>query len=98
MIEHLKGDFKMLNFKNNTDRLPSVWEDLVMDFLEMACFLSPDQQTYLIEALEEEGTETDNVHVYPSFCIEGRVVIICEEKPVRECWLYYPKEKKLVKR
>ena len=75
---------------------PSVWEDLVMDFLEMACFLSEDQQAYLIDTLWKNGTRAETLHVYPSFVIDGKMVAICEEEvKVRECWIYYPKGKKI---
>ena len=76
----------------------SVWKYLVHDFLEMACFLTNDQRDYLIEELGQEETQADFIRVHPSFSTEGRVIVVCEEGAANECWLYSPREKKLLKR
>ena len=83
----------------------SVWEDLVTDFLEMACFLTPEEQDFLLDELRQRPTSADSIEVFPSFRIDGRIVVVCERLPseggpsgaIRECWLYYPREKKIKK-
>ena len=68
-----------------------VWRDLVADFLEMACFLTPQEQNFLLEALEKESVAAETIHVYPGFLIDGRMVMITEEPDVQALWLYNPK-------
>ena len=75
-----------------------VWEDLVQDFLEIACLLTEGEQKFLIEELQQEGVETDYLQVYPSFNVDNRLVVISEAPQALECWVYYPKDKKLIKR
>ena len=82
----------------------NVWEDLVSDFLEMACFLTREEQEFLIEALRRERAEASEIEVFPSFLIDGRIVVVCQRPPGREatsairaCWLYDPREKKIEK-
>ena len=74
-----------------------VWEDLVQDFLEMACFLTPSERDFLIEKLQQEQTLPDSLRVYPSFIIGDRLIVVCEDGFASECWIYYPKEKRVEK-
>ncbi len=67
----------------------SVLEDIVQDFLEMACFLKPAEQRFLINELLKESLNAESIEVYPCFSINGRAVIICEENSVEECWMYF---------
>ena len=75
-----------------------VWEDLVQDFLELACLLTQEEQALLMEELQNNGVQADALQVYPSFNIDNRLVVVCEGQQAYECWVYYPKDKKLIKR
>ncbi len=70
---------------------PDVWQDLVVDFLEMACFLAPEEQAQLVAELEKEKIAAEAIYAYPGFLIEGRMVIIAEEPDVDSFWLFNPK-------
>lgn len=78
--------------------LAHVWEDLVNDFLEMACFLTEEERARLLGELLADGTKADAIHVHPGFSIDGRLVIVCEgADDLREFWIYEPREKKIRK-
>lgn len=74
-----------------------IWEDLVNDFLEMACFLSREERTCLLQELAKTDIRTEEIQVLPTFSIEKRQVSVCENGSPQEFWLYYPKEKKIEK-
>ena len=74
-----------------------IWEDLVNDFLEMACFLSEGERSCLIQDLGRTGIAADEILAHPSFSIEKRLVSVCENVSVDEFWLYYPRERKIQK-
>ena len=74
-----------------------VWEDLVTDFLEMACFLTREQLSHLLRELGRQKIEADKIDVHPTFSVADRMVIICEESQPQECWLYYPNEKRIAR-
>ena len=74
-----------------------VWEDLINDFLEMACFLSQEERSYLVRKLAKEAIHADEIFTLPTFSIEKRLISICENVSPEECWLYFPKEKKIEK-
>lgn len=75
----------------------NVWQDLVCDFLEMACFLKPDDHTYLIEELQKQNVKADSIDVHPCFSINGKVIIVCEEIVPRECWLFFAKRRQVTR-
>ncbi len=87
----------------STDSEPHIWEYLVSDFLEMACFLTHEEQEHLLAALRKEGVTATAIHAHPSFVINGRIIFIPDEgaagesgnDPIEECWIYYPREKKI---
>ena len=73
-----------------------VWKDLVIDFLELACSLKPQEQEFLLQELQQQNIAAESIDVHPSFSINGRLIIICEEiPPVQECWLYFAKKQKI---
>ena len=72
----------------------NVWEDLVSDFLEMACFLSRGEQDFLLDALRGQ-VAAETIEAYPCFSIDGKIIVIAEQKPAGECWIYQPKQKKI---
>ena len=79
--------------------MSNVWKYLVHDYLEMACFLTDDQRDHLIEELGRENIVADFIQVYPSFSIDGRVVVVCgESSAAQQCWLYAPKDKTIMKK
>ena len=76
----------------------TVWEDLVHDFLEMACFLSDRERDFLVDALRRHTAHAEAIHAYPCFAINGTVIVVCEEGNEHgTCWLYYPKAGKIVR-
>lgn len=75
----------------------SVWQDLTHDFLEMACFLRPEEQDLLIRELQNQMIRAESIDVYPCFAINGRVVIVCEDATAQECWLYLVKKQQIQK-
>lgn len=77
---------------------PAIWEDLVNDFLEMACFLTEAERRAVIEALKEDEVRSDAISAYPCFSIDGRVIVIRDDsQAIHTCWLYQPKEGKINK-
>lgn len=85
--------------KRNLEHLfgENVWEDLVSDFLEMACFLKPEDHTYLIEELQRQNVKAESIDVHPCFSINGKVIIVCEEIVPRECWLFFAKRRQVTR-
>jgi hypothetical protein len=77
--------------------LSHVWRDVVNDFLEMACFLTDAERLYLMQAMQSDGVKSDTIYVHPSFSIDGRLVIVCEDEKISDCLIYYPRKKKLEK-
>lgn len=76
----------------------SVWQDLVHDFLEMACFLRTEEQELLVQELQKHNIQAENIDVYPCFAINGQVVIVCEEEGAAQaCWLYFVKKQRIQK-
>ena len=71
----------------------TVWEDLVRDFLEMACFLSRAEQEFLVNALRGQVT-AEVIEAYPCFSIDGKMIVV-GERTSGECWIYDPKEKRI---
>ena len=81
---------------NNPFTLPDhVWKDLVIDFLEMACFLKPQEQEFLVREMQQQNITAESIDVHPCFSINGRIIIVCEDTPVQECWLYFVKKQKI---
>lgn len=74
-----------------------VWEDLVVDFLELACFMTEEQQDYLIHQLSLLNLQAESIEVHPCFSVQGKLVVVCEEIPVQECWVYFSRKKKIQK-
>ena len=75
----------------------SVWEDLVNDFLEIGCFLTEESREFLLQELRCLKMRGDWISVHPTFSIGGRVIVVCDEKQINECWFYDPKGRKIEK-
>ena len=73
--------------------LTQIWEDLVVDFLEVACLLRKDEQNILLEKLREHIVSAYEISSYPSLALSETVIVICEDPSVKECWIYSPKRK-----
>ncbi len=78
--------------------LENVWKDLVSDFLEMACFLTKDEQDLLILELARTVIEDDMIYVHPAFSIGGKLITVCERPEAREHWVYFPKTRRIQKK
>ncbi len=85
----------MSHFNNDFTFPGHVWKDLVSDFLEMACFLEPQEQEFLVRELQQQNIAAESIEVHPCFSINGRVVIVCEDVAAQECWLYFVKKQKI---
>ena len=66
-------------------------KDLAGDFLEMACFLNPDQSGFLLRELACERFAAETLEVHPCFSINGVAIVVSEQPELRECWIYFPK-------
>ncbi len=69
----------------------NIWEYLVGDFLETACFLSIKEQACLIEELQRQKIQAESIDVHPCFSINGKVIVVCEKIAPKECWLFFTK-------
>ena len=87
----------MKNSENELRCNGMIWEYLVDDFLEMACFLRDEERRFLIKALTEQEVSSENLTVHPCFSIDGKVVVVLEDPAGRECWLYEPRGRKISK-
>ena len=72
---------------------PEVWEDLVSDFLETACLLTSDQRDFLLQRLVQIEFTAEAIEIHPGFSIEDKIEVICENRDVREIWIYLPSAK-----
>ena len=79
----------------NSIQQENVWEDLVLDYLEVACFLSPNQRDFLIDRMRRQKTSADSIEVMPAFLIDGRLILIAEQTTPYECWTYKPREQRI---
>ena len=75
--------------------LLQVWEDIVNDFLEMACFLRKEDRHFVLEEIERNGlqAQAESIEVHACFSIEGRYIVICEQVLPRECWIFSTRSK-----
>lgn len=77
--------------------LRSHWEYVVNDFLETGCLLPDERREMLLRELRIEDLMIDSVEVHPAFAISRRLVAIVDGTAIRECWLYYPRLKRIEK-
>ncbi len=75
----------------------NVWRYLVDDFLELGCSLSEDQKQFLIDELSFEDCSAESLEVYPSFFIDGKLVVVMNLGSVEDCWLYDAVQKRIEK-
>ena len=66
------------------------WEYVVDDFMEMACFLTPEQRRQLLHEMLLHRCTSEKINVHPSFTTDKHLIVILEGVQVEECWLYYP--------
>ncbi|MBU3759099.1 MAG: hypothetical protein FGM27_04140 [Candidatus Omnitrophica bacterium] len=72
--------------------MDNAWEDLVDDFLDVACRLGPAQRKTVLETLKQEGLSSPYLEVHPAFSIEGRLVVILGSKTVQKLAVFLPEE------
>ena len=77
--------------------LRSHWEYVVNDFLETGCLLTEERRELLLRELRVEDLIIDSVEVHPAFAISRRLVVVVDGTTIQECWLYYPRMKKIEK-
>ncbi len=65
------------------------WEDLVEDFLEVACRMSTRQRELALECLRQEGVDAQHLEVHPAFSLEGKLMVILRGAAVYRCSVYF---------
>ena len=73
------------------------WEYILDDLLEMSCSLGAEERLLLLDALRVQICPNDTVNVHPAFSIGRQSVLVVEEGKIEECWIYYPKGKRIEK-
>lgn len=71
------------------------WEDLVEDFLEVACRMNARQRELALECLRLEGVEAEHLEVHPAFSLEGKMMIILRGAAVSRCAVYFVESGKI---
>ena len=95
MDTHLKSPKE---FPLNGNEIPlAPWEIIVDDFLDTGCFLRSEERSFLLQELRAEKAYSESVDVYPSFSLGMKLINIIHAPLIRECWLYYPKRKRIEK-
>ncbi len=82
----------------NPQKSLSEWEYVLKDFLEMGSSLNPEECLCLVEELRRQSICADSIDVHSTFSIDGKLVVVVEDTNTVECWLYYPKERRILKR
>ena len=73
------------------------WEYVLNDLLEMSCFLNPGQRLALMDELRKEETPPEVIDIHPAFSIGKRLIAVVEGDSISECWIYYPRNKRITK-
>ena len=73
-------------------------ERIVNDYLEVGCLLNETGRDFLIRALDFQKNTTDVVGQPPCFTVNERLVCIVDDASIGECWLFYPKKMRIIKR
>ncbi|MBN1687728.1 MAG: hypothetical protein JW893_01360 [Candidatus Omnitrophica bacterium] len=67
-----------------------VWEDIVNDFLEIACQLLERERHFLIRKLRHRDIRAEHLQDHQSFSLEKKLVVVCKDPGIQECWVYFP--------
>ncbi len=73
------------------------WEYILEDALEVSCFLSRAERFLLMEELRRQGTQASTIEIHPAFSFAKRALLVLQGQAIEECWVYNPKEKRIVK-
>lgn len=65
------------------------WEDLVEDFLEVACRMNQAQRETALENLRLDSITSEHLEVHPAFSIEGRLMVVLRGTEISKCTLYF---------
>ncbi len=77
---------------------PGIREDLVADFLEIACRLKEKEREFLIRALASSPPGENVIGSHGAFSMDGKLIVVCEGPGgFRECWLYFPEKRRIKK-
>lgn len=76
----------------------NAWEDLINDFLEVACRLNSEERELAISTLKREKISAEHLEVHPAFSIDGRVMVVLKPGNLKECLFYFLEERKIEKR
>jgi len=75
----------------------NIWEDLVTDYLEVACSLPTNQRNLLVGHLKSQGLQAPSIRTHPTFSSKGRLIVILQAAAIQECWLFYPQAEQITK-
>lgn len=75
--------------------MKNTWQDLVNDFLEVACRLDPEQRALAIAALESENISSEHLEVHPAFSIDGKIMVVLKPGVMKECLFYFLEQRKI---
>lgn len=67
----------------------NTWEDLVEDFLEVACRINQAQRITALEHLRLDGITAEHLEVHPAFSIQGRLMVVVRGAEISKCILYF---------
>lgn len=65
------------------------WEDLVEDFLEVACRMNRAQRETALESFRAESITSEHLEVHPAFSVEGRLMVVLNGTEISKCALYF---------
>lgn len=65
------------------------WEDLVEDFLEVACRMNRAQRETALESFRLESITSEHLEVHPAFSVEGRLMVVLNGTEISKCTLYF---------
>mgnify|MGYP000446638784 CR=1 FL=1 len=78
--------------------MKNAWEDLINDFLEVACRLAPDERALAINALKSENISAEHLEVHPAFSIDGKVMVVLKPGLMKECLFYFLEQRRIEKK
>ena len=74
-----------------------IWKYLASDYLEIKCGLSRQEQDPLFREMKKFPVGSESIEIYRGFSAKTRLVVICGDSAIEECWLYFPRERKIRK-
>jgi len=76
--------------------MKNLWEDLMEDFLEIGCRLSPKEVAFAMGAFRKQPVDSEEIFMVPAFSFGDRIMVIARRE-FQECLFYFPGEQKIVR-